>query len=229
MAKRFIMIGGALILLLVFSEFLLPSAISDVVATAMKNVTSADQVNAKVEKSPAIMMLAGNFDAITVKVKNAKTDQVVFDEFDVTLQNAQVDMANLIQKRNLTMKSVEDVTIKAIVLEDELARAMNQSVKGIKNAKVSITPGKVTATGSFSMGGFINAKIILEGNIITTDQKIVFHAEHFQIDNSMVGKFGGTLVTDLTLVDLKKLPFDVTVKNVTLEEGKAVVYADSHR
>ena len=221
--------GGILVLLLAFSQILLPLAISDVIATAMTKLTSADKVEARADKSPAIMMLAGNFDTISVKAIGAKTDKVVFDEFDIDLNNVHVDMASLIQNRSLTMKSVDDVTVRAVISEAELARTINQTVKGAKNAEVSITPEKVTATSRLSMGGLVNAKVILEGRFVSTDHTIIFHTEHFQINNSMMGKFGGALLTDITLIDLKKLPFDVTVKNITLEQGKAVVYAESHR
>jgi len=229
MARRLMIMGGIFVLLLAFSQILLPFAISDVIGAAMTKLTSADKVEAKAEKSPAIMMLAGKFDTISVKATGAKTDKIVFDEFDIKLNNVHVDMASLIQNRSLTMKSVDDVTIKAVISEAELARTINQTVKGAKNAEVSITPEKVTATSRLSMGGLVNAKVILEGKFVSTDHTIIFHTEHFQIDNSMMGKFGGVLLTDITLIDLKKLPFDVTVKNISLEQGKAVVYAESHR
>ncbi len=229
MARRLMIMGGILILLLAFSQILLPLAISEVIGVAMTKLTSADKVEARADKSPAIMMLAGNFDTISVKAFGAKTDKVVFDEFDINLSNIDVDMGSLIQNRTLTMKSVEDVTVKAVISEAELARTINQTVKGTKNAEVSITPEKVTATSMLSMGGLVNAKVILEGKFVSTDNAIIFHTEHFQVNNSIMGKFGGALLTDITLVDLKKLPFDVTVKNITLEQGRAVVYAESHR
>ncbi|MDF2565416.1 MAG: hypothetical protein K0Q53_1811 [Massilibacillus sp.] len=229
MARRLMIIGGILILLLAFSQILLPLAVSDVIGAAMTKLTSADKVEARADKSPAIMMLAGNFDTISVKATGAKTDKVVFDEFDINLSNINVDMGSLIQNRTLTMKSVEDITVKAVISEAELARTINQTVKGAKNAEVSITPEKVTATSVLSMGGLVNAKVILEGKFISTDHTIIFHTEHFQVNNSIMGKFGGALLTDITLIDLKKLPFDVTVKNITLEQGRAVVYAESHR
>lgn len=229
MARRLMIIGGILIILLAFSQILLPLAISDVIATSMTKLTSADKVEAIADKSPAFMMLAGNFDTISVKAAGAKTDKVVFEEFDMNLKNIHIDMGSLIQNRMITMKSVDDVTVKAVISETELARTINQSVRGAKNAEVHITPEKVTATSMLSIGGLVNAKVILEGKILSTDHTIIFHTEHFQIDNSMMGKFGGALLTDITLIDLKKLPFDVAVKNITLEQGKAVVYAESHR
>lgn len=227
MLKRFGFVFVVLALILFFSQFLLPIAIADILGDAMATATRAEKTDAQVEKMPALLMLAGNFDHVRVHAEAAKTDKITFDRFDVEMKQVKIDMYALVRTRKLEEVSAQSVKVEAVVSENELAHAINKSVKGAKDAKVSITPEKVTAEGVVSIGGVINAKVRLEGKIVSQDGKILLQTENFQINHGVVGKLGGKMMTDLVLVDLVELPFHVTVKNITLEQGRAVIHADN--
>lgn len=227
MLKRLGFIFVVLAFILFFSQFLLPVAIADILGDAMATATRAEKTDAQVEKMPALMMLGGSFDHVRVHAEAAKTDKITFDRFDVEMKQVKVDMYSLVRTRKLEDVSAQSVKVEAVVSENELARAINKSVKGAKDAKVTITPEKVSAEGMVSIGGVVNAKVRLEGKIISQDGKIVLKTENFQINHGIVGKLGGKMLTDLVLVDLMDLPFHVTVKNIILEQGRAVIHADN--
>lgn len=229
MVKRFIFFGGIVIILLLFSQFLVPAAISDVATGAIKTLANAEKVEVEVKKFPAVLMLGGQFDEINVKAAGVLTDRIVFDAIDLYVKQADLDMATLVRTRTLAMHSVGDIVVKGVLSEAQLASTINKTVKGAKNAEVKISPDKVKVKSTISIGGMINAAIALEGKFIVSNDKIVFTTEHFNIDNGILGKFGGSIFTDLVLVDLKQLPFDVTVKDIVLEEGRAVIYANNHK
>lgn len=228
MAKRLTILGGIIIILIVFSQLLLPSALSEIVAGAVMPLLNTEKVEARVEKFPAVWMIDGQFDRITVKARDAQADKVMFDELELDLDHVRIDIGNLVRQRKLTMQSAENITLRGVIAERELASMINKTVKGAKNAAVRITPGKIEVKSDFSLGGVLRATVALEGKIIALDDQIVFKTEQFAIDNSMLGKFGGAVFTDLVLLDLKKLPFDVSVKDVVLEDGRTVIYANNH-
>lgn len=228
MIKRFVFFGGIIILLLLFSQFLVPAAISDVAAGAIKTLARAEKVEVEVKKFPAVLMLGGQFDEINIKAAGVQTERIVFDAIDLYVKQANLDMMALVRTRTLTMQAAGDIAIKGILSEAQLASTINKTVKGAKNAEVKISPDKVKVKSTISLGGIINAAIALEGKFIVVNDKIVFTTEHFNIDNGIIGKLGGSIFTDLVLVDLKQLPFDVVVKDIVLEEGRAVVYANNH-
>ncbi len=227
MARRLGIIGGIIILFLVFGQYFIPKLVSDMIGKSVATLTNADKVDIEVNKNPALLMLNGQFDDIIIKAERAKTDKVVFDQFDINLHNVHIDMGNLMKTHQLTNASIEDVAIHAYVSQEELANTINKSVKGAKDAKVEITPEQVKVFSLLNIGGLINAQIRLEGTIVGEAGKIVFKTEKFHIDNGIIGNFSGKLFTDLVLLDLDKLPFNVEVKSVVLEQGRAVIVADN--
>lgn len=228
MQKRLIIIlAAAIIVLAAASEALLPAVVSDVVAQGMVNLTGSDHVAVTVVKHPAVLMLGGQFDRITMQATNAKIDKITFSDMRADLTNVQLDMAALISRRIVALKTVQDVDLSVTVTQEELANYLNKAVKGVKNATVEITPEHIRASSNFAIGGFANVAVTLEGKIVGDGQKIKFVTERFLLNNMLVGNIGGSVLTEIPLVDLKKLPFNVGVREIVTEQGKVVIYTDN--
>lgn len=209
------------------AEFLLPEMVSKAVAQGMSGFLGTEQTTAKVEKRPAVAMLKGEFDRIELYAQNAKVDKITFSQLDSTLQDVQLDMNELLSHRKVQLKRVGKIDMTAAVTQEELARYLNQNVKGIKNASVNVTSGKVELKGGFALGAIASISVTLEGKIVEDGQKIKFVTERFLLNNSLVGSIGGSTLTEIGLVDIKKLPFGVTVRDITMEPGKVVIKASN--
>lgn len=227
MGKRLMWIVLLLLLLVVASELLLPTVMSTVVDQGMKKLTGSDQVTASLHKKPAMLMLGGQFDSISIVADHAKVDKIVFSQMSIALTNAQLDMGKLLQNRAVDLQSVDDVRIGATIAQEDLAQYLNNSVKGVKNAVVVMTPEKIKASSTFAIGGFANVAVSLEGRIVGDGQKIKFVTERFLINNTLTGNIGGSLLTEIPLVDLNKLPFHVAVRDIVMENGKVTIYLDN--
>ncbi|MEG6584966.1 LmeA family phospholipid-binding protein [Dendrosporobacter sp. 1207_IL3150] len=227
MTRRLIIGLGIICVLLLGSQLLLPIAISDIMSQGMVSLTGSENVKADVEKRPALLMLGGKFDKITLNAQNAKTDRITFSELNAVLKDVQLDMGTLISRRLVAIQSVGEVDLKVAFSQEELARFLNQSVKGIKNATVAITPDKIQVGSNFSIGGFATVAITLEGKIVGDGQKIKFVTDRILLNNNLVGSIGGNMLTEVPIFDLKKLPFDVKVRNIVLEQGRVVIYTDN--
>lgn len=225
--KRLIGLLVVLGVLLAAGQVLLPPVASQLVSQAVKNQTGSDQVNVQLDKKPALAMLGGSFDRITLSAVNAKTDKLTFSELNAVMTDVQLDRSALLDRQAVVFQSVGDVQVTGTLTETELARYLNQSVKGIKNAAVTITPDKVTASSGFAIGNFANVGITLEGRITVDSQRVKFVTERFLLNNTVVGNIGGMALTEIPLLELKKLPFQVTVRDVVMEKGKVVVHADN--
>lgn len=228
MLRRLTIWGGVFIILIGLSQVFLPMIVSDGMAKAVKVFADAKEVEVTAEKFPALFMLGGNFDKITINAKGAQTDKIVFDEFMVHLDEVQIDALGFFKQNEFLLKNVKNAEITAVVSEAELASLINRKIKGAKNAEVMITPQKVVVKSMISLGNVMNAAVGLEGKIIVSDNRIVFTTEHFNIDNKNFGKFSGSVFTDLVLVDFKQLPFEVKVKKLILEDKKVLIQADNH-
>ncbi len=228
MRKRLLLISvGLLLIVALVAEVMLPQVASDAVAQGMKELTSSAQVQAQVLKRPALGMIAGSFDKITVDATDAKVDKIAFSQFRATLTEVQLDRERLYFRRVVVLEQVKDVDVMAVITQEEVTRYINQNVKGVKNATVIMDKGKMQVTSSFAFGGLATVAITLEGRIVGDGQKIKFVTERFLLNNVAVGNIGGSLLAEIPLVDLKKLPFGVTVRDIALEQGKLILYADN--
>ena len=228
MGKRLTVVIVLVLILVVAIELFLPMMMSNAVNQGLMSLTGSNQVVAKLTKKPAVLMLGGNFDSIQIKAQHAKIDKFVFTEMNIALTNAQIDMGKLISSRVVDLQSVDDVDIIAVVGQDELANYLNQSVKGVKNAVVVITPDKVKASSTFAVGGVVSVAVSLEGKIVSDGQILKFVTDKFLINNMSTGNIGGSLLTEIPLVDVNKLPFHVNIRDIAMENGKVTLYLDNH-
>ena len=228
MRKRLLLISvGLLLIVALVAEVMLPQVASDAVAQGMKELTSSAQVQAQVLKRPALGMIAGSFDKITVDATDAKVDKIAFSQFRATLTEVQLDRERLYFRRVVVLEQVKDVDVMAVITQEEVTRYINQNVKGVKNATVIMDKGKMQVTSSFAFGGLATVAITLEGRIVGDGQKIKFVTDRFLLNNAVAGNIGGALLAEIPLVDLKKVPFGVTVRDIALEQGKLTLYADN--
>ena len=227
MRKRLLVIVLVIVLAAAFSvEFLLPQIASNAVAQGMADLTGSQQVKALVTKSPAMAMLSGSFDSVDVEIREAKLDKIIFSQLQVHLTGVQLHRENLFLRRIITLEQVGEAALTAVISQEEVARYLNQNVKGVKNAVVTISTGKMQAVSSVGLGGFTVA-VAVEGRIISDGRKLSFVADRFGLNNAATGNLSGMMLTEIPLVDLQKLPFGVTVREVILDQGKLTLLADN--
>ncbi|QDR81925.1 LmeA family phospholipid-binding protein [Sporomusa termitida] len=210
-------------------EIVLPKVVSDAVALGLRDLTGSRQVVAKVEKSPAVFMLGGTFDRVSADVSDVKTGKLTLRNMHIVLTGVAVDMTSLLTKRALVLRQVDDAVITTTITQEELAAFLNSAVKGVKNAAVTLSPGKVEVDSALTLGGIARVDIKLEGRI-TGDREqrsINFVADRFWLNNTPVGNIGGSLLTEVSLLDLKKLPFGVNVRDIVIEQGQVTIYTDN--
>ncbi len=227
--KRFTTILLFLVMLLAAIEVILPKLVSDAVVQGLRELTGSNQVTARVDKTPAVLMFDGNFDRVMADAHEVKTEKITFRNMHINLTDVKLDVKTLLTSRKLVIEQVKDIELTAIIGQEELATYLNNSVKGIKNAVVKITPDKVQVSSALTFGGIARVDIRLEGRIASDreNKRITFVTERFWLNNSPVGNIGGSLLTEVPLVDLKKMPFNVNVRDVTMEENQIIIYTDN--
>lgn len=213
--------------LIVATEFLLPQVAQNAVAQGMAEITGTGEVQATVSNRPSIGMLAGSFDHIKVESTNAKIDKIVFSSLKADFRKIQLDRQQLYLNRSVKIEQIGEVNVEAVLTQDEVARYLNQNVKGVKNTTVTLDKGKMQAQSSFVLGGIASVSIGLEGRVLNDGQRIKFVTDKLLLNNSPVGNVGGIGLAEISLLDLKKLPFGVTVRDIILEQGKLTLYADN--
>lgn len=225
--KRLTVIIILIVALAVAGELAMPWFVGGLVARGMTEATGSDDIAARVAKTPAILMLDGRFDSILINARGAKIDKIVFAQLDAALSDVALDMPVLLSSRRVAVKNVRDIDLTAVITQEELSRFLNQSVKGIKNAQVKIDNSGVKVSANFALGQIASIAIALDGKIVSDDYRLKFVTNRFHLNNTAVGNIGGSVLTEIPIVDLRKLPFGVKARQVAAGDGKITVIADN--
>ncbi|EGO62311.1 DUF2993 domain-containing protein [Acetonema longum] len=227
MGKR--LLAGLLLIALFLGTMTLwlPAVVSQTVAQGMKGILHSEQAAAQVTKEPAFLMLKGQFDSVQIQARDARMDKVAFSEIQARLEGLQLDVGDLLKRRAVVIRSLSKASITAALSEAELARHLNQAVKGVRGATVKVSKGKVEVAGSFSLGSLARMTVALEGKVVADRDTIKFVTEKFLLNNASLGNIGGSVLTEIPIMNSKAFPFGVTVREVVMEEGRVLVYADN--
>lgn len=227
MGKR--LLAGLLLVALFLGTMTLwlPAVVSQAVSQGMKGILNSEQVTAQVTKKPAFLMLKGQFDSVQIQARNAQVDKVAFDEIQASLEGLDLDVSELLKRRAVVIRSLDKAGITAALSEVELARHLNQAVKGVRGATVKVHKDKVEVAGSFSLGSLARMTVALEGKVVSDGEKVKFVTDKFLLNNARLGNIGGSVLTEIPIMNSKAFPFGVTVRKVVMEEGRVLVYADN--
>jgi len=206
----------------------LPALLANRLTAAMQNRLQTEQVVASVEQSPAFTMLLGRFDTIDIKAENAVLNKVQFDELDLHVNKAQLDLPQILFDQHFSVQTAQEISLKGVLSEQQLAAALSQKENKLQDVKVQVTPDKIHIQGGISLLGK-SISVTVEGRLLMDQNRILFRMEKVDIKNALLGKMGSNLFNDLVLVDLNKLPFDVMLTKVEQEDGKVVITANNHK
>jgi len=228
MFKGLTILGIFIILLIGISQMFLPALLANRLTTAMQTRLQTEQVVANVEQSPAVTMLLGRFDTIDIKAENAVLNKVQFDELNLHVNKAQLDLQKLLFAQSFSVQTAQDISLKGVLSEQQLAAALSQKESKLQDVKVQVTPDQIHIQGGIPLLGK-SISVTVEGRLLVDQNRILFRMEKVDIKNALLGKMGSNLFNDLVLVDLNKLPFDVMLTKVEQEDGKVVITADNHK
>lgn len=214
-----------LALLVIISEVLIPWMIASLMSGGMMKIVGSQRVDVKAQKSPGLFMLAGKFSKINVDAFNAKIGKVVFSEVKTTLRDVDIDMGELLGDKRLQFKSLGTTDLVAQIRQEELAKVVNDNINGVRNTKVTMTPEGVHIVSQLAIGPF-KADISLEGRIISDGNNIKLVTQKLALQNTQIGNLGG-LTKEITLVEVQQLPFGVKLRQVVMDNGKVLLYADN--
>lgn len=228
MPKSLTIVLVVLVALVAGSEFIVPWVVRQAMQQGIMALTGSNAVEVQVEEHPSLAMLRGQFDKISVHATDVKTDKILLHDFRADLTGVQVDMGVLFSRRTLALRSARDITLSAVVTQDDLASCLNRAVKDLRDTKVVITPASIRASSTLSFHGLVNVSATLDGKLASDGNEVVFVTNQVSLGNGSFDHIGGSIAGKIPLLDSHKLPFSVKVHEVTQEQGRIVIKADNH-
>ncbi len=225
MRKGLTILGALFIIIIVFSETLLPWLARETLQTRMNERLSTTDAQVAVDSSPGILLMLGQVQQMHAVAHQAKVGNVYFREISLSGENMRLNVGDLLQAGKVALRSADKLALKGVVDEENLQEALARKLDKVENVQVSITPERVSVTANTKLLGRI-VDIELEGNIIEDSGSLYFQMTHLAFKNSRIGTAKlGELFGNIQLAPPGRLPMGMQISDVQQADGVVVITA----
>lgn len=217
---------GLLAAVIVFSEIITPFVASWWLDSSLNKVMPAREHSVSARSLPGFALWLGRFDKVRSVSEDAKLDGLKIRESQVTIDDARIDVSELISNNRISIKLVRNLEVMMKLNEKDLADYLAMKVKEIKNPTVKILADKIEVRGDVDLG-LIKLAVGVDGRIVGDGQSIRFRSDRLEVKNAGGINFNA-LFAEIPLLDLTKLPFKVGVRKIVTEPGVITIHADNH-
>ena len=124
MRKGLTILGALFIIIIVFSETLLPWLASATLQTRMNQRLSTSDAQVAVDSRPGILLLRGQVQQLHAVAHQAKVGQVYFREISMSGENVRLRVGDLLQAGKVALQSADKLLLKGVVDEENLQEAV---------------------------------------------------------------------------------------------------------
>ena len=225
MSGKKIVLIGFLAVVIVFSEVITPLVASWWLGSALSKVMPSRQQNVSARSFPGVLLWTGRFNNVSAVAEEAKIDGFKIQEARVTIEDARLNMDDLLRNNRITIQEVRNLQILMKVTEKDLAEYLGAKIKEVKNPKVKILTDKIEIRSDVDLG-LIKLSVGIDGRIVGDAHSIRFQSDRLEVKNTGGLNFG-SLFGEIPLLDLTKLPFKAGVRKIVTEPGVITIYADN--
>lgn len=232
------MLRKLIILFIIFSlalfavtELVLPAVAAKAIQHGLSSYLGGEVSSVALEAHPAMKMLIGRFDKVTVETLNVDIGGLLVDNLSATITNLSVNLADLALKREFKPTWERNVGLTVRISEQNLNRFVWANVPNFSDGKITLAPDKA----------------VIEGNLLVREQKLPVRAEGQFVINSdaqvsfepataslsgyamsqdqlaLIRSFGGLRLT----IDLGKLKTPLVARDIKTASGQLTIIADS--
>ena len=226
MSRKKTILLGLLFIFLAFSEVITPMAASTLIDRALNRAAPSEKMSVVAGSFPGISMWGGQFDLVKAAAEGANIDGLRIQVAQIVLEDARLDMSSLLRQGRIKIQEARNLEVVMIVTEKDLAAYIGAKVKEARNPSVKILADKIEIRSDIDLG-IAKLSIGADGRIVGDAKSIRFVGNRLEVKNTGGINFGA-LFSEITLVDLTRLPFKVGVRKVVAESGMITIYADNH-
>lgn len=226
--KKILMIVGLLFLLCVgLVETLLPRIGAGALDAALREALKTDKVETSARTFPASMMLLGRIGSIDIEAENGMLGDLRAAK--LTLHGEGVRMpSDVLLNHNFAVTDADVLTLTGVVTSGNLEEFLNNKIKEIEDAKVTITKEQVLADATTKVMGR-SADVHIEGVFFIEDNTICLRLTNVKVKKVFFGRdLTANFFDRIDLYDFNRLNMPVELDEAIHEEGQVVLKASRH-
>lgn len=220
MFRGLTIVSAIIIILIVFSQLLLPGLVEKQAEAMLNSRLQAETSKVSLVTQPGILLLAGRIDNVEATAENAVLGQLRVSSLALEGKNVEVDVRSLAAEQRLQVRLADKLVLRATVKAGDLATVLAKKVDKLKDVEVDINPAGVQIKGSVPLAGR-TVEVNIEGVVMAKDGGLYFHMRQVQIRNAVLGQsLIAGLFDDILLTDLRTSPFQLEAAEVVQKNGE---------
>ena len=224
--RKGLTIAGALfIIIIVFSETVLPWLAQETLQTRMSERLATHDTQVSVDSRPGILLAMGVAQHVHGVAHQAKVGQVYFRELSLTGENVRLNVGDLLTAGKVAMKSADELTLTGSIDEENLREVLARKLDKVGNVQVTIEPAGIMVTANAKIFGR-TVDIDLEGNVVEDAGSLYFQMTHLALKNSRLGTAKlNDMFGNIQLAAPGRLPMEMQFQSVRQTRGAIVITA----
>jgi hypothetical protein len=219
-----------IILTLVAGEFVLPWVVARGVESGLERTLGVgSDLEVSLTVRPALRMLLGRVDNITVETRRVRTATLTIDSMAVTVSDIAVNLGDILRRKLDVSRSASIGTVIRIS-EGNLRRYVLDNVEGLTDPQFKVFSGKAALSGYMKFAGK-PVLVAAEGRFVPSGEtKVAFAVDVLSIDGERLpDRVAETLVAALggneLFIDLGKFSVPLVLREVRMSEGWLTIHA----
>ncbi len=225
---RALLIGG-LVLAMAFvagTEAFVPSFLAERVAGGLKEALGDGTVRVQLAAFPALRLLAGDVDRMTVTVEGLVVDGLALDSLRLEAANVHVDLPGLLRGRDWRPSYRDEVTVEAVITENALTELVRARLPAQVDVAVRLDAGGVELSGRTEVLG-LPMDVNVRGRVAAEQggTRLVFVPEQIVVGGQVLADWVAQGIRQMytAAVDLRGAPVPLVVEEVVHEPGRLVI------
>jgi hypothetical protein len=218
-------------LVLVAGELFLPMVVARGIEVGLgRALGQGAALEASLKARPALRLLAGRVDKVTVESQQVKTATLTIDSIAVTVENIALNLKSLLSQSGLSITRSPQMGTVIKISEANLRRYILDNVEGFSDPAVKIFADRVAVVGYVRFGNrpFL---VSIEGRFVPgSGRRVDFVVDRLSMDTepvpprlaaAVIAALGGPEV----FIDLDQFPMPLDLREVRLQEGWLIIEA----
>ncbi|MDQ7794211.1 MAG: DUF2993 domain-containing protein [bacterium] len=229
MGRRLIVLFLLILLASALAEVFLPRTVERGLEVGLANMLGGDP-EVELRSFPALKLLLGRFDRITVDSQNVPAGRLLVDHLTSTLEDVAINMPALLLDRTLVVERVSRQTVTLRLSEESLRRYLAEAVPGLDEHQVTLQGGVASLRGRLDLRPRA-VRLGVEGGFrIDADDpsRVLYDIQRLSFDGVPVeGSFLPKLVEMLggpeVFIDLDRSPMPLRATAVRVDAGWLII------